>query len=155
MCTHAFSDTLTKTLFSVFGMRVADQIRKRGFRRWHERQLIEAHASLVTAFLSLILIAVCLDQLDWRGAGVKPLVMLALIAAGVALCFKTVTFYFSMLFRAEHFALQAVCSECKVYGVIDVLATHNEDVLQVCCKKCHHPWTIHAQEIPPAAGKSL
>jgi hypothetical protein len=141
-------------------MPVAESIRKLGFRRWHERQLIEAHASLVTAFLCVIVIAVCLDQLLGRDAGFKTLILLALVAAGVALCFKTVTFYFKMLFRAEHFAAQAICSECKVYGVIEVLASSlctsrvsrdsaGDDWLKVRCKKCGHDWKMSAMN----AGK--
>jgi hypothetical protein len=137
-------------------MSVAAGIRKLGFRRWHERQLIEAHASLVTAFLCVILVAVCLDQFRWREAGFKPLIMLALAAAGIALCFKTVTFYFKLLFRAEHFAQQAVCSDCKAYGAIEVLASstphsHNAadaagDRLSVRCKKCGHVWTMREMQ---------
>jgi hypothetical protein len=129
-------------------MPVADRIHKLGFRRWHERQLIEAHASLVTAFLCVIVIAACLDQLHWRDAGFKPLIMLALIVAGIVLCFKTVTIYFKVLFRAEHYAQQAVCGECKIYGALDVrryaaestVAGH--DWFNVRCKKCGHSWTI-------------
>ena len=108
-------------------MTFPDHIRKRGFRRWHERQLIEAHASLVTAFLSVIVVAVCLDQFQWRDAGAKPWIMLVLIMASIVLCFKTVTFYFKMLFRAEHFAQQATCGSCKTYGVIEVLAPATRD----------------------------
>ena len=55
-----------------------------------------------------------MDQLRWRDAGFKPLIMLLLVIAGIALCFKTVTFYFKVLFRAEHFAAQAVCSGCGI-----------------------------------------
>jgi hypothetical protein len=148
-------DTLTASFPKGPRMSVAASIRKLGFRRWHERQLIEAHASLVTAFLCVIVVAVCLDQFRWREAGFKPLIMLALAAAGIALCFKTVTFYFKMLFRAEHFAQQAVCSGCKAYGVIEVLATStpisrgaadaaDSDSLHVRCKKCGHAWTMSA-----------
>ncbi len=136
-------------------MSVAASIRKLGFRRWHERQLIEAHASLVTAFLCVIVIAVCLDQFHWRESGAKPWIMLALIVAGIMLCYKTVTFYFKTLFRAEHYAEQAVCSGCKAYGVIEVLASsacRSQDVasgswLSVRCKKCGYDWTIHTK--PP------
>jgi hypothetical protein len=39
----------------------ADDIRKLGFRRWYERQLLESHACLVTCFLCTILLAVCLE----------------------------------------------------------------------------------------------
>ena len=136
-------------------MSIAYSIRKLGFRRWHERQLIEAHASLVTAFLGVIMVAVCMDQFHWSEAGIKPLIMLALMAAGIALCFKTAAFYFKVLFRAEHFAAQAVCESCKVYGVIEVLASPppssqdsadvtSSDWLKVRCKKCGHNWTMTA-----------
>jgi len=147
-------------------LSVAQHIRKLGFRRWHERQLIEAHASLVTAFLGVIAVAVCLDQFQWRDAGVKPLIMLTLIVAGIVLCFKTITFYFKMLFRAEHFAMQAVCGSCKVYGVLEVVATApdqsqdfsdavGDDWLQVRCRKCGHGWTMHEQQSLPSAENSL
>jgi hypothetical protein len=147
-------------------MPVANRIRELGFRRWHERQLIEAHASLVTAFLGVIVVAVCLDQLRWQEAGFKPFIMLALIAAGIALCFKTVTFYFKVLFRAEHFAAQATCGECGVYGVLEVLASPahtaqesndipGDDWLRVRCKKCSHHWRMSAEQIPAPANKSL
>ena len=92
---------------------VAESIGKMGFRRWHERQLIEAHASLVTAFLSLIAVVICLDAFRWRDPGFAPLINLSLIVAGLVLCYKTVGSYFRVLARAEHFAAQAVCSECQ------------------------------------------
>lgn len=147
-------------------LSVAQHIRKLGFRRWHERQLIEAHACLVTAFLGVIAVAVCLDQFQWRDAGLKPLIMLTLIVVGILLCFKTVTFYFKVLFRAEHFATQAVCDACKVYGLLEVVATAagespqfsdavGDDWLQVRCRKCGHGWTMHEQQSLPSAGNSL
>ncbi len=147
-------------------MPVADHIRKLGFRRWHERQLIEAHASLVTAFLGVIMVAVCMDQFHWREAGIKPLIMLAVMAAGIALCFKTVAFYFKALFRAEHFAAQAVCGGCGVYGVIEVRTSSvlalqelpdaaSGDWLKVRCKKCGHDWTMSADHTQTPIAKSL
>lgn len=134
-------------------MAIANSIRKLGFRRWHERQLIEAHACLVTAFLSLIVVLICMDQVHWREPGIQLLSMLGLIAAGLALGFKTVLIYFRMLFRAERFAAQATCDECKTYGVIEVLTASgsgtqalagagNGDWLKVRCRKCGHDWTM-------------
>ena len=35
-------------------MSPADGIRKLGFRRWYERQLIESHAYFLTCFLCMI-----------------------------------------------------------------------------------------------------
>jgi hypothetical protein len=140
-------------------MPVAENIRKLGFRRWHERQLIEAHASLVTAFMCLIVVVICMDQLNWREAGYKPFLDLLLIVGGLALCFHTVRFYFKVMLRAEHFAEQAVCSACQTYGVIQVLATSAPHARQdsvdpdasewfkVRCRKCGHDWTMTASQV--------
>ena len=141
-------------------MPVADRIRKLGFRRWYERQLIEAHGSLVTAFLSVIMVAVCMDQFHWRDAGFKPLIMLALITAGIVLCFKTVRNYFSVLFRAEHLAAQAICGQCSLYGVIEVLGrpmadAATDDNLHVRCKKCGHGWRMSGTDAHVPAKKYL
>src|SRR6187401_2303159 len=132
---------------------VAESIRKRGFLRWHERQLIEAHAGLVTAFLSLIMVVICWDQFRSGDGGFRQAALyVALTAAGIALCYKAVTLYFRGLFLAEHFASQAVCSACQTYGRIEVLAlpavaspgagdTVDGDWFRVRCRKCGHDWT--------------
>jgi len=39
-------------------MPLDEAIRKRGLRRWYERQLCDGHAHLVTGLLSLITIAI-------------------------------------------------------------------------------------------------
>ncbi len=141
-------------------MSAATRIRKLGFRRWYERQLIEAHASLVTAFLTAIVIIVCLDQFHWREGGVKPLAMLVLMVAGIALCQKTLTAYFKTLFHAEHFASQAVCGKCKTYGALEVQScaapgtAERDDWLTVRCRKCGHGWTIAADAAKPALDKA-
>ena len=93
-------------------MPIAARIRKQGFQRWYERQLIEAHASLVTAFLCVIVVAVCVDQFRWREGGFKPLMIMALVVAGVLICIKAVGVYFRVLFRAEHVAQQVNCRQC-------------------------------------------
>jgi len=130
-------------------MSIADGIRKFGFRRWYERQLIEAHACLVTAFLGVIMIAVCLDEFRWRDAGMKPVIMLGLVIAGIVLCVKTVRAYFTMLFRAERYAQQSVCGRCNVYAGLHVVSAPHADAestagewLRVRCRKCGHDWTM-------------
>jgi len=40
---------------------LAEGIRKTGFRRWYERQLIESHLYFVTAVLSLIVVGAGLE----------------------------------------------------------------------------------------------
>jgi ribosomal protein L44E len=69
-----------------------------------------------------------------------------------------------VLFRAEHFAVQAVCRECKVYGAIEVLAspnpqlqesnkTENDEWLKVRCRKCGHNWTMTSNQTDEPATK--
>lgn len=136
---------------------VAQRIRKLGFRRWHERQLIEAHASLVTAILCVLVVLICQDQFSLReGSGFRELMLLLLIAVGVVISYHTVKAYFKVLFRAEHFAEQAVCSECQTYGVLEVLAnpaheTRNipdeSERFPVRCRKCGNSWTMTAMQV--------
>ena len=141
---------------------VAHRIRKLGFRRWHERQLIGAHASLVTGFLCMIVVLICQDQFSLReGSGFRELMLLMLIATGVVVCYHTVKSYFRVLFRAEHFAEQAVCGECRTYGVLEVVAAPAQDRpnhsdgnewFKVRCRKCGHGWTMTEDAPDKMAG---
>ena len=63
-------------------MNRADGIHKFGFRRWYERQLIESHAYLVTCFLSMILVAACIEIFSFRGSVSEQLMLLVLLMAG-------------------------------------------------------------------------
>ena len=74
-------------------MSPAEGIAKHGFRRWYERELIEGHVYLVTCILSLMLIAACLEQIDWRG----PLVQLVFTRphrVGGAICTGVASLHF-------------------------------------------------------------
>jgi hypothetical protein len=136
-------------------MLIAERIRKLGFHRWYERQLIEAHASLVTALLCVIVVAVCLDQLRWQDGGFKAIAMMALSAAAALLCIKTVAIYFRVLFRAEHVAQQANCAHCGAYGALAITehsrAGADEEWLRARCRKCGHEWTVEMKETAEAS----
>ena len=62
-------------------MGLSDSIRRRGFRRWHERQLIESHAYLVTGLLALIMMAIAIEMIDFRQSA-QGLLALLLVGAG-------------------------------------------------------------------------
>jgi len=47
-------------------MELAEGIKKVGFRRWYERQLIESHAYLITGLLSSILVLGSIESLSSR-----------------------------------------------------------------------------------------
>ncbi|MBL8526548.1 MAG: hypothetical protein JNL68_02580, partial [Burkholderiales bacterium] len=62
-------------------MSYEESIRKLGFKRWYERQLIESHGYLVTCFLCMIVIAVALDDLSFKVPVSEHLLMIALAGA--------------------------------------------------------------------------
>jgi hypothetical protein len=53
-------------------MELAEGIKKVGFRRWYERQLIESHAYLITGLLSSILVLGSIESLSSRAREGAP-----------------------------------------------------------------------------------
>ena len=131
-------------------MTPAEGIRKLGFRRWYERQLIEGHVYFVTALLSTIVVAVCLEQIEWSQP-MRELSSIVYIAAGVFLSMYSLRQYRLLLARAECLGGQSTCGGCATYGVLQVLeagaaetidgAPDNRWIL-VRCKKCGHEWRM-------------
>lgn len=135
-------------------MQVADAIRRLGFRRWYERQLIESHAYLVTAFLALILLLAGIETLDvLHGAPLHYALALVIAAAAGMLTFVAWRRFVTLLNRAEQFAATAECPRCQSWGRFDVLAAERADAddpveagrphwLRVCCRKCSETWRV-------------
>lgn len=132
-------------------MSPADGIRKLGFRRWYERQLIESHAYFITCFLCMILVLACLEDFSLRAAGWQPLATLALILGGAAVGFAALKRYKSLLDRAEHIAEHSTCKQCSTYGRLQILGSGDGTVprdagnafwIRVQCRKCGHQWLI-------------
>ena len=139
-------------------MKRANGIRKLGFRRWYERQLIESHAYLVTCFLCMILIAACVETFSFRAPGWQPVAMIMLLLAGAAGCVLSWRRYLDTLMRAEQIGEQSTCSACGTYGRYKVLDPapsgdgpaagwagsdpQPELRLKVSCRSCKHEWTI-------------
>ena len=135
-------------------MTPAEGIRKLGFRRWYERQLIESHVYFVTCILSMILVAVCAEQINWRAAG-QDLALFGYLIGGTALAFASLRRYNFLLLRAECFGNQSTCRNCLTYGVVAVLDAGVADAdqernapsadnswIRVRCKKCGHEWRM-------------
>jgi len=131
-------------------MAPAEGIRKLGFRRWYERELIEGHVYFVTCFLCMIVVGVCLEQIDWRHP-LRELATLGYVVGGVLLGMISLRRFMQILVRAECLGGQSVCAGCKVYGVLRVLeagsGVDDEGVadnpwLRVQCKKCGHEWRM-------------
>jgi len=131
-------------------MTAADGIRKLGFRRWYERQLIESHGFLVTGFLSMIALIACLEEFSARAPLRSLAASLALIAGCGVVCVWSFRRYHALLIRAEHLGEHSVCGRCAVYGALEVVQTGGANAgvdadaawLKVRCRKCGHQWTI-------------
>ena len=135
-------------------MELAEGIRKIGFRRWYERQLIESHLYLISGFMCLVTVLACLEGFSFRTPAWETFMRFAGMMAGAAICLWTVRHYLEMLAVAEYVAERSVCEKCATYrglelsGVVARGADTRNDgdealpPVGVRCRKCGHEWTI-------------
>ncbi len=129
-------------------MSVGDAIRARGFRRWYERQLGESFAWMITGFLSLIMMAVALEVIEFRDSVGGLLLLLAIALAGGALCVAAWGRFNRLLARAEHLAERATCAGCRTYARFAVIGSRHAPctvagcALTVRCRCCGNEWRI-------------
>jgi hypothetical protein len=123
-------------------MEPSDSIGKLGFRKWYERQLIEAHAWLVTCFLCVICVAVFAEEISFRLGALRGLWFLCLIVAtGVVASFAWKR-YLGTMQEAERLAACSICPGCGAYGIFYVARTTRGAAMEVRCRKCSADWTI-------------
>ena len=132
----------------------ADAIRKLGFKKWYERQLIESHVYLVTCFLCLILVVALLEGFSFRAPGLQPLVTLALIAGGGLVGLFSLRRYGTIMREAERLSGRSTCEGCGAYAKFDVVESGGSfgpsqvgdgaptTWLRVRCRQCGHDWTM-------------
>ena len=136
-------------------MDLAEGIRKKGFRGWYERQLIEAHLFLISGFLCLIMVIASLEGFSLRTPAWETLLRFVAMLAGSAVCLWTLKRYLVMLDYAEYAAERSVCEKCAAYGGLDLgsgtpgrapeqdeSGERITDPVSVRCRKCGHQWTI-------------
>ena len=132
-------------------------IRRLGFRRWYERELIKSHAALVTCFLSGLLCAALIEpiakaRVSWAGFWMVMVIFVAIVVG----CLSWHT-YITMLQRAERYGERSSCPKCLAYGRFTILDsgvdTHpspaDEAVaplqsawLKVQCRQCETSWRM-------------
>jgi len=134
-------------------MDPASGIRKLGFRKWYERELIRCHAALVTCFLCGLTVAALLEQLQFA-AGLWPQAgNLAIVFAAVAIGWISWRSYITVLQRAEHYGECSTCPACKVYGRFQIVASGIDSPvsaqspleygwMNVECSKCGNGWRM-------------
>lgn len=132
-------------------MELSQGIRRIGFRRWYERQLIESHLYLVSGILALFMAIACFEGFGTRAPAWETLLRLAAMGTGILICLWTFKRYLAMLALAEHAAERSVCEKCRTYRGLELSSRvappgePEEGVLLpvgVRCRKCGHEWTI-------------
>lgn len=125
---------------------LAAGVRRVGFRKWYERELLSSHAHMVLAIFSVIALLGSFEAM--HGATLYEQLMdlvFVVVCAGVGIW--SLRRYMFLLMRAEVIANQANCEDCGAYGRFKVVGeAHGGYEARVACLKCTHNWTITSEE---------
>ncbi len=124
-------------------MSAAQTIRRIGFRKWYERELMRSHANLVLLLLATIGLLGAMEVYSARLAWLDQLQVIAAGVVSVVIGYAALRRYLYRLNHAEFVAGQAVCGGCATYAKWDALEVAGEEKrLRVCCRRCGHRWDI-------------
>jgi ABC-type nickel/cobalt efflux system permease component RcnA len=123
-------------------MKLADGIRKLGFRKWYERELLTGHAHLALLLMCVLGLMTALEASSRYTSAADRLTDLVAVLVCAAAGVWTLRRYLFLLARAEAIAHQADCPHCGAYGRLTCQAEH-EEAVDVRCRQCGHDWTIH------------
>ena len=131
---------------TIQGMRLAEGIRKHGFRKWYERELLQSHAHLTLTFLCAIgvfgAIEAAMRFRSWGDQLVNAAAVLLCTGVGVWALRR----YLYLLAHAEAVANQADCPACKTYGRMELVQSDaSGEQVQVRCRQCSHHWRISSE----------
>jgi len=121
----------------------AQTIRRLGFRKWYERELLQSHANLVLLLLATLGLLASAEVYSTRMPLVDQLQVLAGAAASAAIGIFALRRYLYLLSHAEFVADQAVCRACETYAKWELIGEEAGGArLQVRCRHCDHRWQI-------------
>jgi predicted Zn finger-like uncharacterized protein len=126
-------------------MRLAEGIRRHGFRKWYERELLQSHAHLALTFLCMVGVFAALEAaFRFRTLLDQVIDIVAIVVCGAGGLWALRRYLF-LLTHAESAASQADCPQCKAYGRLELLQSDaTGDAVQVRCRQCGHVWRIDA-----------
>ncbi len=135
-------------------MQLADGIRRHGFKKWYERELLRGHAHLVVLIFCCLGLMMALEGATRFRSTADQLfdLMAVVVCTGAGLW--ALRRYMSLLLRAESIANQADCPRCNVYGRLELAASKSsmsaaqtsaaaDDQVAVRCRACGHEWPIY------------
>ena len=123
-------------------MEPSDSIGRLGFRKWYERQLIEAHAWLVSCVLCMIAVAAFAEEMGFRLGVLRDAGLFGLIVASVRIASFSWKRYLAIMTEAERLAERSVCPGCGAYGIFFVAPAPRGSLMDVRCRRCSAGWTI-------------
>jgi len=133
-----------------------NSIRRLGFRKWYERQLIDCHASLVTCLLCGLTLAALLEEIRILDFGNRPVALLVAFGS-IILGWYAWRRYITVLERAERYGQRSTCGTCAVYGRFEVVDSGVDNIpgptaqavaplpvawMDVKCRKCGATWRM-------------
>jgi hypothetical protein len=122
--------------------RHIDSVRRIGFRKWYERQLLSSHAHMVLAFLSMIALVGSMEAFRGADGDAQFVNVLFVIVCG-AIGAWALRRYVFLLMRAEQAANQANCPQCGTYGRFRVVGQRPRDQeVDLRCDKCAREWVM-------------
>jgi hypothetical protein len=127
-----------------FNPAVADGIRRFGFRKWYERELLSGHAHMALALLASVALIASFEAFKGGSWGEK-LIDTAFVLVCAAIALWALRRYLYLLMHAEEMANQANCGQCQAYGLLRVPEETRPDshqMVPVCCKRCGFRWNL-------------
>lgn len=127
---------------NLFNPPLAEGVRRFGFRKWYERELLSSHAHLLLTLLCSIALIGMLEVFKGGTLEEKLLDVLLFIASG-AIGLWSLRRYLYLLMHAEEVANQANCPDCGTYARFEVLGEDQRDSrTEVRCRACTRAWSI-------------
>lgn len=129
---------------NLFNPPLADGVRRFGFRKWYERELLSSHAHLLLTLLCSIALIGMLEVFKGGTLEEKLLDVLLFIASAI-IGLWALRRYLYLLMHAEEVANQANCPDCGTYARFEVVSEDRRSgQTTVCCRQCQQRWTIEA-----------
>lgn len=124
-------------------MALAQGIRKHGFRRWHERQLLIGHGWLAITLIAAVAAFATLESLIDSEQLSDRLANLGAFAILGGVTVISLQRFLAHLIRAQRAGAQARCTECDTFGRIEALTEDPQGRwVRVRCRQCGHQWPM-------------